>query len=419
MKQQLALLPHQIEFVTSTHRETALVGGFRSGKTYCLAVKTINLACANDDEYPGAVIEPTFAMHKKVFLPVLLPLLDKLGIRYTHKINDGLITLHTMWGKKNIWLLSADRPTKLVGLTLSYACIDEIDTLRTVHATDVYNAVASRLTKGSMQICSVSTPEGYKFLYDHFVQQVDADPTLLARRKVIKASTHNNHYIDDDYKEDIRRRYPPKRAEAYLNGEFVNITAGQVYEYFDRNTHNTTKTINDFNNHTLHIGMDFNFQNMSATVSTIVDKVIYTIDEFHHLKDTQAMINAIQDKYPDRNIIIYPDPAGKANQANSSVSSIAQLQQAGFSVKVPSKAPRIADRVMSVNAKILNGLGTISAYVNVNTCPELTKCLELQGYDPDGLPVKDNKLDHMPDAYGYFIHWHFPIEKKASVRFIN
>lgn len=418
MKQQLSILPHQAEFILSKHRETALVGGFRSGKTFCMAVKTIMLACEND-KYPGAVIEPTHAMHKKVFLPVFLPLLEQKSIQYTHNIKDGLIILHTVWGDRKIWLLSADKPTALVGLSLSYACIDEIDTLRTTHATDVYNAVASRLTGGSMQICSVSTPEGYKFLYDHFVAQIEADPSLTERRKVIKASTHMNQYIDDDYVADIRRRYPPKRAEAYLNGEFVNITSGQVYEYFDRNTHHTNKTINDFHNHTLHIGMDFNFQNMSATVSTIVDKVIYTIDEFHHLKDTQAMIAAIQAKYPDRNIIIYPDPAGRANQANSSVSSIAQLQQAGFTVKVPSKAPRIADRVMSVNAKLLNGLGTISAYVNTNTCPELTKCLELQGYDPDGLPVKDNKLDHMPDAYGYFIHWHFPIEKKATVRFIN
>lgn len=413
------LLQHQLDLINTTHRETALIGGLRSGKTYTACIMAIMLAAKNSPNDLGCVIEPTFALLRDVFVTTFEHVLAQYNVPYSHKKADSKIILHFADGDRTILLKSGEDPEKIVGITAAWMIIDEIDTMPLEKATTLYNNANNRITKGNMtRMIVVTSPEGYsRFCYDYFVKQVQDKPELANTRRVIKASTRNNHFIDPYYIQSIMDRYPAKIACAYLDGDFVSLNNGIVYESYDRKLNNTDKTLEDFPNHIIHIGLDFNFNNMAACIGIIDQGNMYTVDEIVGLQNTQAMIDEILRRYPANRVIIYPDSAGAQHNVNASQSSISLINQNGLRTNYHRKHAPIADRVMSVNVKHKNGKGDRTGFVNVAKCPKLVNGLEIQGYDKDGKPDKNSNIDHVLDAYGYMIEYNFPVSHKPTLRF--
>lgn len=416
----ITVLTHQNEFlIDTTTRELALVGGFGAGKTRGLVLKAICMARANPG-YSGLMIEPTESLINAVLMPTFEEILADMGIKYNYRnsASDRKLTI-TLPGQPptDIYLRSGTNPRRIIGFNVAWAGIDELDTLDTERAREVYNAAVSRVRTGKVnQVFSVSTPEGYKFLYEHFVRDLEQDEGLSKKRRLIKASTFNNPFLPEDYAKSILERYPAKQAGAYLNGDFVNFTSGTVYDTFDRARHHTDKVLSNYHpNATLHIGLDFNVNNMAACVAVIDEKGIpHFVDEIVGEKNTESMIVAIKKKYGENRVInIYPDSSGRNNTANANVSSIALLEQAGFNVKAKSKNPAILDRVNSVNAKLMTASGEIGLKINTSKCPQLVRGLEQQGW-VDGLPDKSSGVDHVLDAFGYFIYYVYPLVRKPT-----
>jgi phage terminase large subunit len=416
----IQLLSHQAQFVQNlSHRELALVGGFGAGKTRALVYKALYMAQKNPHS-AGLLIEPTESLINAVLMPTFEEILDDLQIpfNYRNSASDRRLTLYLPGQPKTeIYLRSATNPRRIVGFNVAWVGIDELDTLHTEQAKEVYNAASSRVRTGEhQQIFCVSTPEGYRFLYTYFKADLDKDPILKKSRFLIKASTRDNKFVSDDYVNSILQRYPAKQALAYLDGEFVNFTNGTVYDVFDRTKQATIRTLETFHpNITLHIGMDFNVNAMAAVIAVIDEKGIpHLVDEIIGEKDTKSMIEAIRKRYGyDRIINIYPDSSGRNASANANASSIALLEQAGFNVLAKAKNPAILDRVNSVNAKFLSANGEIGLRVNIEKCPQLTEGLEKQGWR-DGLPDKTSGVDHALDALGYFVFFKYPLVRKAS-----
>jgi hypothetical protein len=140
------------------------------------------------------------------------------------------------------------------------------------------------------------------------------------------------------------------------------------------------------------------------------------LSEHYGAKNTESWIKEIKKAFPTRKIIVYPDSSGANASANADLSSIQLLKNANFVIKAAKANPRIDVRVSSVNAKIKNAKGERSWYVNTNKCPQLTKSLEQQTWDPStGKPDKTSDLDHPPDALGYFITFNWNVLGKATV----
>lgn len=277
-----------------------------------------------------------------------------------------------------------------------------------------FRMLQSRLRRGkAYQLACVSTPEGYNFLYDFFEKNKDKTD-----RKLIKARTRDNPFLPPEYVDSLLENYPANLIAAYLDGEFVNLASGSVYAEFSREANGTTQTIADFPNHILHIGVDFNVNNMSAVVNVIHNSQVYVLDEFTGLRDTVSLAKAIRARYPQRPIYIYPDSSGKSERSNSSFTDIAILKDKifGFEVCYNSKNPRIVDRVGAVNAKIRNAKGDVNLFVNIDKCPQTVEGLEQQGWGKDGNPDKSSGLDHTLDALGYMVHFRFPIALRGTIR---
>ena len=204
--------------------------------------------------------------------------------------------------------------------------------------------------------------------------------------------------------------YPEELIKAYLNGMFVNLTSGSVYNCFDRTKNHSDEVIRGKED--LHIGMDFNIRHMSGIVHVYREGQPTAVDELIDILDTPSMILEIKDRYQEHKINVYPDASGDSgNTVNASESDIFLLRQAGFFVNAPKANPRVRDRVVSMNAMFCNAKNERRYMVNTTKCPAYTTDLEQQAYDLNGEPDKTKGNDHKPDAAGYFIHRMHPVKR--------
>lgn len=386
----LKLLKHQVEFIQSTYRHTGLVGGFRSGKSHAGIVKT----SLKKLQYTGinvAYYLPSYDLIDEVALVGFEKVLTKLGVEY--EINFSKRNISTDFGK--IICRSMSRPERIIGYEVGYSLIDEADVPPKDKMKDIMRAVLSR-NSAKFPGCNnetdfVSTPEGFKFLYDFFVKNMNKN------KKLIKARTKDNPFISDSYIQSLISEYTKERVSAYLNGEFVNLASGTVYYSFNRRQHHTSETINE--KELLYIGMDFNIEHMAAVILVIRKGQIMALGELVGVYDTIQMIKLIKEKYPNHPVFVCPDASGD-NRKSSGKSDHDLLKQATFRVLTPKKNPAIKDRVNVLNIALQKD----KLKVNTKLCPFFTEALEQQPYDKHGQPDKTTGHDHTNDAGGYAIH---------------
>lgn len=410
MQPNLDVLQHQFDFINdTTHRFVGLVGGYRSGKTFALCIKAIQLASVNT-ELPGIICEPVNGMITRTLIPTMNGILNTLKIPFNLNKSEGSYDLILAGQERKIWLLSAENYERAAGISASYFLMDEVDLMKKDVAIAAFNMLVSRLTRGEqMQGCCVSTPEGFNFLHEFFEEKKDESKVLY------RGSTYDNPFIDQSYFDNMAKTHTGQQLEAYLKGFFVNLTTGQVYYNFDRSSNSTNLNLSDWHDsHAIHCGVDFNVNHMACTVAMLENETVYFVEEIIGCRNTEHLISTLQDRYPRRTIYIYPDASGSADKTSASKSDIAMLQSVGFKVQARLKNPPVKDRIASMNAKLCNSLNNRSLFVNINNCPQLVKGLEQQGYDKTGAPDKSSGLDHALDAAGYLIYFLFPITGKAT-----
>ncbi|PHQ27861.1 phage terminase large subunit [Leeuwenhoekiella nanhaiensis] len=397
----IAVLPHQMEFIASNATHTGIVGGFGSGKSKAGTIKTVE----KKKEYPGinvAYYLPTYPLIKDIAFPNFKEYLDQQGIPYV--LNETDKEFRTPLGK--IILRSMDKADTIVGYEVGYSLIDEADILPKKKMRDVFVKIAGRnrkpLPDGAVNcIDMVSTPEGFKFLYDFFVR--DNKPN----RKLIKAKTKDNPFLPESYIETLMDIYTEQELEAYLNGEFVNLNSGSVYYAFDRKVNHSDREMKP--GEILHVGMDFNITKMSATIRVTDGPVSTAVAEITNAYDTADMISILKERYSKHTIVVYPDASGNARNT-AGESDIKLLKKARFKVIHAPKNPSVRDRITTVNGSFKNAKGEITNFINTNNCPELTEAYERLPYK-NGVPDKESGFDHITDGDGYCV---YTIKKKTS-----
>lgn len=398
----------------------AFVGGFGSGKTFVGCLDLILFA----SKYPGvaqAYYGPTYAAIRDIFYPTFEEAAELLGFRVEIMVSNKEIDLYRngFWYGKII-CRSMDKPNSIVGYKVARSLVDEIDILEPEKAQNAWNKIIARLRlkiDGVINGIGVTTtPEGFRFVYDRFADQ----PTI--RYSMVQASTYENaENLPEDYIDSLLESYSLELVQAYLRGEFVNLTSGIVYTSFCRKLNATTDTVQPDDE--LHIGMDFNVGKMAAIVHVERNGEPRAVHEFYDKLDTADMIECIKGEFPDHVVTVYPDSSGKNRTTSSRASieedlknDIALLEDAGFYVEVGSVNPRIKARVTAMNTAFCNAIGHRAYLINISKCPNYVKNLEQQCYDEvTGLPDKKSNNDHGPDAGGYYIARQFPVSKPIIV----
>lgn len=405
----------QAEFLALPHKFRAFVAGFGSGKTWvgCGGL------CQHAWEWPkvnAGYFAPTYPQIRDIFYPTIEEVAFDWGLRT--KVHESNKEVHLFRGNRyrsTILCRSMEKPGEIVGFKIGKALIDELDVMKLEKASIAWRKIIARMrykVDGLRNGIDVTTtPEGFKFAYNQFVKQLRDKPSLRSLYGLIHASTYDNEAnLPDDYIDSLRASYPPQLIDAYLNGQFVNLASGSVYSSFDRRLNHTGAV--ESANEPLHVGMDFNVLNMTATINVIRDDLPISVGELTKVRDTPAMTRLLKERFKDRghDITVYPDASGQnTSSKDASESDLSILRQAGFTVRVNSRNPAVRDRVNAVNAMILNDRGERRWKVNTDRCPTLTEALEQQAYDKNGEPDKTAGHDHAVDAQGYFIVHRYPI----------
>jgi hypothetical protein len=408
---RIELTRPQYEFVSAPEPYPCFCGGFGAGKTAAVIVRAMSLKL----RYPRqniAMYYPTFDLVRRIGYPRFSEVFERYGVPYRIRKDDQLIELPSAG---QIIFRTMDTPERIIGYEVADSLADELDTLKRDHAADVWTKILSRNRQkkpdGAANTAAVATtPEGYRYVYEAWKK--DPQPGY----RLIKASTMSNaRNLPDGYIQSLRDRYPSNQLLAYLEGEFVNLTAGSVYPDFDRALNASRETIRD--KEPLHIGMDFNVTKMAAVIHVLRDGEPHAVRELTDVFDTPAMAAMIKADYKDRGhpVMVYPDASGKNRKSqNASESDLSVLRQAGFSVFVNPANPLVKDRVLAMNG-MLHAAGKRRYLVNPDSCPHLVEALERQAYDKNGEPDKSMGLDHVIDAAGYFIAYRYPVARRLAI----
>lgn len=395
----------------------AYVGGFGSGKTFVGCLDLLLFFASHPGTRQG-YFGPTYPSIRDIFYPTFEEAAEMLGFNVvTRESNKEVHVYRNGRYYGTVICRSMDNPSSIVGFKISRALCDELDVLDAVKAEQAWNKIIARMRlviPGVQNSIGVTTtPEGFKFVYSKFAKE----PTTSY--SMVQASTYENElYLPPDYISSLRETYPAQLIDAYLQGEFVNLTSGSVYPQFDRKQNHTDRELEG--NESIHIGMDFNVGRMCAVVNVIDSGLPVAVDEVTDGYDTPDMIRMIKQRFwnetgfdefeKTREINVYPDASGNNRKSqNASETDIAQLIDAGFNVFVNGSNPAIKDRVSSMNAMFCNSKGERRYKVNTRKCPNFTEKLEQQVYK-NGEPEKDGTED-INDAGGYFIAYEYPIVK--------
>ena len=395
---KLDLHKGQLDFVND--EETEIIGlsaGYGAGKTRSLCAKAVQLAIRNQG-FTGAVMEPTAPLIRDIWQNDFETFLEAYGIPFTLRQSPlPEYSLHLPNGESKILCRSFENWSRIIGLNLAWVLADEIDTVAPSIADRAFPRILARLRSGNQRQFGVaSTPEGFRWMYNTFASNDSKNKT---DRRLIKMRTYDNPHLPSDFISRLEDNYEAGLLQAYLNGEFCNITTGVVYSRFDRSTHVIEEKPN-IDNEPLRIGIDFNIGNTNAVIAVAFGDSMTVFDEIIASYDTDSLAKEIKIRYPFNKIYIYPDASGGNRSTNASKTDIQILESHGFINQSASSNPPVRDRVNSVQRLFEDGKGKTRLKIH-SSVKKLIECLELQSYTEKGEPDKEAGYDHSVDALGY------------------
>lgn len=420
-----ALNHPQADFLALPHKFRAYVGGFGAGKTWALC----SAECSHYWQHPKAnygYFAPTYPQIRDIFYPTIEEVAFDWGLNVKIAETNKEVSFYSGRTYRGTTICrSMEKPGSIIGFKIARASVDEIDTLPIRKAREAWRKIISRLRMGYPGENGAdvgTTPEGFGFVHSQWVKEVQGKPAMAALYGLVQASTYENELnLPDGYIQSLAESYPEQLIQAYLEGRFVNLTAGTVYHAFDRNLNNCHDVVKDAE--PVFVGMDFNVGQMAATIHVKRAGLPRLVDEITGAFDTPDMIRRLKEmlwRYDGnewvktREIRVYPDASGGGRDStNASVTDLQLLKAAGFSVSAPNANPPVKDRINAMNAMFCNAKQERRYLVNVAMCPVSTDHFEQQAWD-DGEPDKTSGCDHTNDAAGYFIHRDYPLVRPVT-----
>lgn len=227
--------PAQCTFVMSDDPFPAFVAGYGAGKSHALALRAIRLLIEHKTDV--AYYMPTYDLVRLVGFKRLVELLTNASLNFEQNKTNFTLSVK---GYGMVIFRTMDDPDKLVGYEVGHSLLDELDTLPTDKAELIWQRALARnrlkIKGGHRNTVAVgTTPEGFRFVYEQWGRDVikaEASGYVLYRGR-----TMDNKHLPVDYVDNLRNQYPSQLLEAYLNGEFVNLSDGIVHrEWFRPST---------------------------------------------------------------------------------------------------------------------------------------------------------------------------------------
>ena len=395
----MQLTTPQTDIFTSSARFRTVVAGRRFGKTFLSTIEILRAAIGGKNRNVW-YIAPTYSSAKEIAWNMLIQTIPE---EYIYKTNETALTIKLINGSA-IALKGAEKPNNLRGRALDFVVLDEFADMRPETWSEV---IRPSLSDRQGSCIFIGTPKGRNHFYDIWADALTGKDNWES----FQYTTIDGGNVPPDEIEQAKNDLDIRTFNQEYCAEFVTYS-GLIYYAFSREL----SVVNvDDNGGTLHIGMDFNIDPMSAVVCLRHGQDLQVIDELVlYGSNTDEVVAEIKDRYPNRNIIIYPDPASRQRKTSAGGrTDLSILQNAGFSVKAKKAHPLVRDRINAVNSRLLSGDGERHLFVSPK-CKQTIKSLERQTYkEGTSIPNKDG-FDHMNDALGYLVEYLFPIRTEYN-----
>ena len=371
----------QYEFLYDDTPEVLFCGGVGSGKTTAGAFKVIRFI----NEYPGVtglITANTHSQLTKATLTELFKWLDIFGIKYKYLVNQNILWV---FGEKPTKILcySMEKPENLAGPNVGWCWQDEASFYKKL----AYDKASARVRdkNGPCQIFKTTTPNGFNWLYEHYVEKENTN------KRLIYSNTMDNMVnLDSGFVDRLNDAYDKKMAEQGISGAFVNMNAGQVYYGFDRRRH-VKEGVHLKDTDLLIVGLDFNVHPLCGVYVAQRGGMIYVVDELYlENSNTFQAAKEIKKAHPARYLQVIADETGNRRRTSANQTDHEIIRRSGLDL-VKFKNPAVKDRQNNMNRLFDKN------YIKIHPrCKNLIKDLEQLVHDND-----DEMLSHISDALGY------------------
>lgn len=425
----VVLLPGQRRLWSCPADHILFVAGVASGKTQGGA----RWALRQLTEQPAAkgfVGAQSYQQLARVSLPALIGLLDLVGLEYVYNKRPP-----EDWGASrfpeherilSVRIPGCDQPGQVQtgtmdnyhahrGIDCGWAWLDEARDM----AAEAYDVILSRLRgqpDGTVyRTLLTTTPNGFGWLHKRFV----AEPA--PRSAIVRASTTENPYLPTGFVDTLRAQYTERYARQEIDGEFLNLVAGQAYYAFRRDQHVKPCPIEP--GQPLWFAMDWNVSPLCACYGQH-DKVRSRVCGEIYIQGSGRTADAADEfvrrmaAHQHKRVVVYGDMSGANRDTRGDSTDYDILERvfraAGWAVEIRRNYtnPPFLQSVEAVNAHLEKGLGLVDP-----SCKRLITDLEQVAWK-EGARVLDKSnadLTHVSDAYRYFIHKELCAAQAASV----
>lgn len=389
----------QSAVASSDARFRVFIAGRRTGKTF-LAVREM----ARFARFPNKTVwyvAPTYSMAKTIVWEELQKKMVALG--WADKINQNELWIRLVNGSK-ISLKGADRFDTLRGSGVDFLVMDEFADIKQEAWTEVLRPTLSA-QKPLGHALFTGTPKGFNWAKDLYDKGQADDPEW----KSWQFTTLDGGNVPPEEIERAKADLDARSFAQEYEAKFQNFT-GIIYYNFDRKKHLKKEAYNP--DATIHIGIDFNIDPMSASICQFVDGRLHQFDEISmYGSNTEELCQEIMNRYDRTKIICYPDPAGNQRKSSAAGKTDITILQQYFRVEVKRKHDAVRDRINAVNSIMESADGTVRYSIDPK-CLNSIRCLERQVYKSGtSIPDKDGGFDHQNDALGYLVAQIAPIKK--------
>lgn len=366
-------------------------GGKRSGKSRMMSVYHAIMLSSIHPGKPGLVASPVYGMTRRNLIPLFREASELLGIEIEGVNTKSPDCLKINWNGQisTIWLdCTIENYNRLNGLSLAWACVDEVDKARYSDVEAFIEELVIRISNPApgktAQICMTGAPELNGYMAEFFIEK------SAPNKKLHKWSMMQNEMLSDEYKKSILDTIPENKQQGWVYGEFMYNTDGLVYDSFDPKANHTDLTIKDIHPiETIDVTWDINQGGCNVTFSVKRGVHTFIFMEWAKMHSTEAVIAKIEKQTWAKQCVLTCDPA--CTQVFPYIQKAKASDGTPIRNKIMKSAPLIEWRVTALNLQfggraLINGVPKPLLMINTKACPVTTRCLMRQSYvkgEPD------------------------------------
>jgi hypothetical protein len=379
----------QSEVYSDPSRFKMLCSGRRFGKTHLCLVQLIVWAAMKTGSL-NWYIAPTYKSAKQIAWRQLKAMVPSELFAAKNEVD---LSIELVNGSR-IELKGGESADNLRGASLSNVVLDEAAYIPQ-DAWEMVIRPALADQRGSAFF--ISTPAGYNHFHEMWEQAAE-----LEDWRTFSYSTIEGGNVPPEEVELARRTLDERTFKQEFLASFETFSGRVFPEFDDANVDD----VQDMGGPIL-VGLDFNVGIMAGVICSKVGDTLHQWDEIAvKNSNTDEVAQMLRQRFPDRRIICYPDPTGRARKTSAAgATDHGILRKYGLEVVAPKSPWSVKDRLNATNWLICNAEGQRRLFVHPrckNTIKGYRSVTYKEGAE-DFVVDKDPGLEHWIDGAGYLI----------------